>query len=346
MNTSHPTPQPGTFVSHGSAVSVLISTRDRGDRIVASVQSVLANTYPWFELLVVDQSTADHTEQALQPLLVDPRIRYMRSNTHGVSTARNIGIDSAHAEIVLMTDDDCEVPTDWVERMATLFDRYPSAAVVFCDVLAGSYDSAKGWILVNKARRSMLIQTLRGWRAAGGANSGISAGMGVRRAAVQHVGGFDAMLGAGSPLRSGGETDLTIRLILHGYQIYRTTETCVYHHGFRTHEQGRKLMRGYMFGVGAVCAKQVKCHGWRLIPVLFFELWRTTLKPLLQDGLALRRPRVLGRFVYLMWGFLRGLRTPVDATKQVYRAPDAAPTAQLSWDDDRAPVMRLLRRNR
>ena len=48
-------------------VSVIVATRNRGDSIVNTVNSILANNYPNFELYVIDQSDDDLTEKAVEP---------------------------------------------------------------------------------------------------------------------------------------------------------------------------------------------------------------------------------------------------------------------------------------
>ncbi len=133
-------------------VSAIVCTRNRGDSIVRTIESILANTYPRFEPIVVDQSTDDRTAAAAAPFLADARLRYIRSDTRGVSTARNIGLAEARAEVVLFTDDDCEVPPDWVEQMARIFRQHARVAVAFCSVEAVGHDTSKGFIPAYRCR--------------------------------------------------------------------------------------------------------------------------------------------------------------------------------------------------
>ena len=69
------------------AISAVISTRNRGNRILAAVESILDNTYPNFDLWIVDQSDDDQTERALQPFLSDSRLHYLKSDTRGTIQA-------------------------------------------------------------------------------------------------------------------------------------------------------------------------------------------------------------------------------------------------------------------
>jgi glycosyltransferase involved in cell wall biosynthesis len=300
-------------------VSVIICTRNRKDVVGQAVASVLANRYPNFELIVVDQSTDAATQQLLAPYLEDPRFRYNPTSTKGSGLARAIGISSARGEYVMMTDDDCDVPVDWIDRMLGVFEYAPKIAVVFCDVLPGSHDASKGFITVSIAKRNQLIRNLWEWCKAGGTNTGLGAGMGMRRSLVEKIGNFDKVLGAGTPFFSGEDPDVAIRSLLNGYNVYRTIDTCVQHHGFRTFDDGRKLMRGYMVGTAAMYSKLIKSGHWKVLPVLAFEVWRTVIKPMIVDLLHLRKPPVLGRAIGLSRGVIMAIQTPVDRAHAVFR---------------------------
>ena len=91
-------------------VTVVVSTRNRSEYILKTVQSVLLNDYPNFDVLVMDQSENDLTEAILRPLLGDPRFRYLRTPTKGLSVGRNLAISATQSQFIALTDDDCEVP--------------------------------------------------------------------------------------------------------------------------------------------------------------------------------------------------------------------------------------------
>jgi GT2 family glycosyltransferase len=304
--------------AHDVLASVVICTRNRSDLIGGAVRSMLYNTNPRFELVVIDQSTDGMTARALEPFLSDARVRYVPTSTRGLGMARALGVDLARGAIVLMTDDDCDVPADWVERMVAFFERSPQIAVVFCDVTAGPHDDALGFVPIALGKDDRLITNLREWCAAGGTNTGIGAGMGVRRAVAQQIGNFDPGFGAGTRFFSNEETDLSLRALLRGHHVYRTTQIAVRHHGFRTFAEGRDLMRGYMLGNGAMHAKLLKGGSWGMAMVWAFELWRTVLGPLLHDVVRLRKPPVLGRALALIRGSILGLRTPVDRANMLF----------------------------
>src|SRR5258708_31619083 len=89
------------------SVWIVDPTRNRPSPIVPCVASVLA-TMSFRELIVIDQSDGDATEKGLSQFS-DPRFRYVRTDTRGVTLARNLGIDLSRGDIIACTDDDCRV---------------------------------------------------------------------------------------------------------------------------------------------------------------------------------------------------------------------------------------------
>src|SRR5689334_4368079 len=99
------------------AVSAVICTRNRPDKIGQAVASVLASDYGRFDLTVIDQSTSDATQRVLDDVAQrDSRLRYLHVDQAGLSKAYNTAIGRTTGEILAFTDDDCIVPADWISR--------------------------------------------------------------------------------------------------------------------------------------------------------------------------------------------------------------------------------------
>ena len=86
-NTLKPTPDGSSSLS----VTVVVPTRNRADHVAACVATILQNA-GLDELIVVDQSDGLETRRALMNF-DDTRLRYVRTDTRGVTSARNIGIE-------------------------------------------------------------------------------------------------------------------------------------------------------------------------------------------------------------------------------------------------------------
>ena len=297
-------------------ITALVCTRNRGDSITATLASILAGTHPHFELIVVDQSVTNETERAVAPFLNDSRLRYIRSSTQGVSRARNLGLQEARSEVVVLTDDDCVAPPHWLETMAEVFAAHPNVAVAFCNVDPAPYDRQTGFIPAYQRTGSKLLSNISEKCAA----RGIGAGSAVRRKAVLSLGGFDEMLGPGADFPACEDGDMAVRALLRGYEVYETDAVALTHAGFRTWEQGRVLARRDWVGIGAAYTKPLKCGHWRFAVVPAYELLKFAVWPPISDVLHLHRPRGLGRIGAFFQGFSQGWRLSVDPQTLLFRA--------------------------
>ncbi len=84
-------------------MSVVIPAYDPGDELRDAVASVLAQTEQRFEIVVVDDGSAQPLDAVAR---LDPRVRILRQDNAGVSAARNAGIRAARAPWVAFLDDD------------------------------------------------------------------------------------------------------------------------------------------------------------------------------------------------------------------------------------------------
>jgi len=288
-------------------VTVLVCTRDRGDSIASTIRSILACTYPSFILVVVDQSSDLQTEQMITVFCDDPRLRYIHTNARGLGIARNIGIALSQTDLVLITDDDCQVPPNWIAEMVAPFLHNPRVGIVFCDVIAAPHDHSAGFIPVSLSTHSLLIEDLARWRTCDGVNIGIGAGMAIRRSTAEAVGGFNPLFGSGSHFRSGDDLEFTLHTLAAGYQIYRTNTVGVTHYGFRTYAQGRQLVRKNVFGIGAIYGQLLRRGYWIALRYYTAVFNAVVIMPALKDLAHARPPRKLGRATWLLRGLIEGL---------------------------------------
>jgi glycosyltransferase involved in cell wall biosynthesis len=100
-------------------VSVIIPTFDRGWCLREAVDSVLAQEFTDFELIVVDDGSTDGTAELLEAYR--PKVRLLRQANRGVSAARNRGIAAAAGGLIAFLDsDDLWLP----QKLATQVDFF------------------------------------------------------------------------------------------------------------------------------------------------------------------------------------------------------------------------------
>jgi glycosyltransferase involved in cell wall biosynthesis len=93
--------------------SVIIPTYNRAELIQKTLETVFNQTYPHYEIVVVDNCSTDHTEEALQPLISKGRIRFIKHDkNYERATSRNTGMENATGDFVTFLDsDDYMYPT-------------------------------------------------------------------------------------------------------------------------------------------------------------------------------------------------------------------------------------------
>lgn len=101
-------------------VSVIIPTYNRAAWVREAAASVLAQTYRDFELLVVDDGSADATPEGLARLAGPVKV-LRRAKQRGVSAARNLGVVAAQGEwLAFLDSDDLWLPEKLARQMAYL----------------------------------------------------------------------------------------------------------------------------------------------------------------------------------------------------------------------------------
>lgn len=86
-------------------VSVIIPTYNRASFLKEAIESVLGQSYEYFELIIVDDGSTDDTKQLVQSFK-DKRISYFYQENKGVSQARNLGIKKSQGEVIAFLDSD------------------------------------------------------------------------------------------------------------------------------------------------------------------------------------------------------------------------------------------------
>ena len=112
-------------------ISIIMPTYNRARYLKDAVDSVLAQTYQDWELIVVDDGSTDHTVEVLnQCVKQDKRIYYIHQSNLGGATARNAALTKSTGQyIAFIDDDDCWLPKK-LEMQVKLMDSRPE--VGFC----------------------------------------------------------------------------------------------------------------------------------------------------------------------------------------------------------------------
>jgi glycosyltransferase involved in cell wall biosynthesis len=304
----------GNFPSTGQPehITICIPTKGRGASIAGTITSLQAMSYESFDVVIVDQSADDATARAVEALIGnDARFKYIHSATAGSSVARNLAVARATGPLIAFTDDDCDVPPDWLARIAAHFAADPALGQICGEVLPAHDDLTLGFIPTYYVpiQRRIASPWLK-WR-----EGGIGANMAFRLDVLRAVGPFDEVLGAGGPLYACLDGDMTYRVLAAGYAVLNVSDVYVVHRGFRTWQEGRRMIRRTAIGVAAAYVKPLRMGDLAVLPTLLLEWLRTISWKRL---LLLRRYSGIARFVYFGYGILLSFRYRIDRHRRVY----------------------------
>ena len=289
----------------GPGVSVVICTRNRANALRACLEAFHHVNYTPLEILVVDNApTNNETHEAVAAAAKnDPRIRYIFEPRAGLSRARNYGLSHSRFDIIGFTDDDTFVDPNWPAALAAGFAADPETVCVTGLVASSAletgcelyFDSRYSWGEVFEPRRYDLAEhrhqsRLYPFRAG---IFGVGANFAVRRSVVARLGGFDPLLGAGSPGLGGEDLDMFLRIIMAGKRISYLPSALVWHkHRADTKALAEQIF-SYGHGLGAYLAKhlssrqlrtQILMKGLAEACAVASRMWQASHKSQLRSG--------------------------------------------------------------
>jgi len=112
-------------------VSVIMPSYNKDKYIRRAIESILGQTMPNFELIIIDDVSSDESVEIIQSYS-DSRIRFFQNEVNqGIALTRNIGLEKATGEYIALLDAD-DIATEFrLEKQAVFLDANPEIAVVF-----------------------------------------------------------------------------------------------------------------------------------------------------------------------------------------------------------------------
>lgn len=116
-------------------VSVVIPCFNHGAFLDEAVDSVLAQTFRDFEIVVVNDGSTDPATLKLLSRYDRPKTRVLHTGNGGLSSARNTGISNAAGSYIFPLDCDDRIAPTFLEKAVAVLDARPEAWVVYCDAV-------------------------------------------------------------------------------------------------------------------------------------------------------------------------------------------------------------------
>lgn len=208
-----PSKRPQTKAPQAPFVSVVVPAYKTLGTIAETIDSILAQTYKSYEIIVVDDGSPDNVADFVFNNY-GSAIKLIRQTNAGLAAARNTGIAAAKGRFVAFLDsDDVWLPQKLARQIESI-EQHPDGAVFYtnCYFWENGKRTAQ-WIDQHQQKNGAIANDLINRRVMIPVLSTI-----VKREALQAVGGFDARL------RQVEDYDLWLRLSTAGYTFYGLRE--------------------------------------------------------------------------------------------------------------------------
>jgi glycosyltransferase involved in cell wall biosynthesis len=246
-------------------VSAVVCTRDRAALLASCLPTLLSCEYRPREIVVVDQSADGRTRELVAAYQGEhDDLRYIPTETRGLSAARNVAVQAVRGEVLAFTDDDCLADSGWLGAIAEEFTDAPDLSAVCGRSLPLVESPLVGHAAAvhTSEQRRLFSAPCSPWRIGSGSN------MAFRTSALRSIGPFDERLGPGAPLRGGEEADVLYRLLKRGRRILYSPRPLVYHRQWRDRAQQLALSYAYGVGIGAFGVKHLRAGDLRMLRTL------------------------------------------------------------------------------
>lgn len=219
-------------------VSIIILNFNGRGYLEKCLKSVLEQNYPNFEIIFVDNASADGSVEFVKNMFSnDPRIKIIQNPTNlGASQARNIGIKKAKGKYIVFLDNDTQVTPNWLDELVNTMENNPSIGIAQSTLLKMNYQNTiqhSGQFMIDYCgwtwkfcKDEAYENFLKKHRQPITIFSAVTAAMIIRRNKIDEIGLFDPKF-----FIYFEDTDLSWRVWLRGYKVVSVPRSVVYHEG-------------------------------------------------------------------------------------------------------------------
>jgi teichuronic acid biosynthesis glycosyltransferase TuaG len=220
-------------------ISIIMPAYNAEMYIGKSIESVLYQTYPYWELLVIDDGSTDSTKDVVRKFLgLDSRIKYFYQDNGKQGKARNLGIEKSKGEYLAFLDsDDLWFPNKLEIQIQGIIEK--DVDLIFCDsyifsddnsilesdkvgVKDGVYSGENAVKIFIECNRIPILTVL------------------AKKSAIQKVGGFIE----NDDVQYGEDYHLWLKLLLNGSIFYSTDQVLA---KYRVHSESVTMQDKYQF---------------------------------------------------------------------------------------------------
>lgn len=242
--------------------SVIIPVYNRPDEIKELLQSLTRQSYTNFEVVIIEDGSADKCKQIAESFNDELDISYYFKENSGQGFSRNFGFKKAAGDYFIIFDSDCLIPPHYFETV----NRHLQTR--WLDACGGPDRAHKSFSTLQKAISYSMTSPfttggIRGNKKHAGTFHPRSFNMGISPQVFEETGGFKIT-------RMGEDIEFSIRINQHGFTTGLIPEAYVFHK--RRTSLGHFFKQLYFFGrarinIGRFYPSEIKAVHW--LPAIF-----------------------------------------------------------------------------
>jgi len=243
-------------------ISVIVATLNRTHYLEKCVKAILVNTYDEYEIIIIDQGRDDQTKELIdRQFSCMDRIRYMHTDTIGLSHARNLGWEKGRGEIIAFVDDDAIPVNGWLEAYAKAFSEIEPAPAMVGGRIEPDWEVPKPKWYPDEIKYLLGIYDIGDEiKPFSEPDLPVGANFAILRSILEKFGGFDSRVGFNKSRKksmvAGEDSLIGLRVREAGYPIYYHPDAKVLHCIGETKLTRKYLVRrNYWEGVTYVVLK-------------------------------------------------------------------------------------------
>lgn len=241
-------------LTRDAQVSVVVPVFNAHSWIRSTLESVHAQTHRHWELVIVDDGSADNSSQVVTEFSsrADRPVHLIRTRNSGPSVARNTGIEASSAPYIAFLDaDDVWYPTK-LERQLEVLTAQPEAVACICD-----YEIQRGMSgpIIRTTHFEWTRQALVNWALMEGSSPLLGSSLLIRRDTLIRIGLFEASMSNAEDL------DLAFKLDSAGHVVSTNEVHLTYrHHSDQNHRNVATMLRDYRYFLDQWLATDENAH--------------------------------------------------------------------------------------
>ena len=129
-------------------VSIIVPCYKQAEYLPEAVESVLAQTYRHWEIIIVNDGSPDETRQVAQEIIAqhpERRIRLVDKPNGGLADARNAGIRASQGEFILPLDADDRIHPEMLAKTVQLLKSQPEISIAYTDYVYFGHQNQRLW---------------------------------------------------------------------------------------------------------------------------------------------------------------------------------------------------------